>query len=148
MLKKLGKYAADALHFAAEADERAANARDSRVRADNELQAKIWRLLAKSVEFDERLETFLIGWKHRKRRASVEHPSPDPVSPNSLARHQDSTLVPAADASASATYRIWQKDGVWFWEVRSASGEILGFGRAASSAQARAAAFKFWLDQT
>jgi hypothetical protein len=62
-------------------------------------------------------------------------------------RQEDSTLVAGAKpAKRDATYRVWEMDGVWLWEVSSEAGHNLGFGRAASSAKARAAAFQFWLD--
>jgi len=126
MLKKLGRYVAEALHFAAQADERAAFAHDPRVRADNELAAKSWRTLAQSFEFGERLETFLTGGRQD--------------------RHRLTSVAPPAEGGAfDATYRVWQHDGVWLWEVSSARGDNLGFGRAASSVQARVAALNFGL---
>jgi hypothetical protein len=55
---------------------------------------------------------------------------------------------PAAALSRDPTYHIWERDGVWVWEVSSVTGHNLGFGRAASSAKARAAALSFWLEHS
>jgi hypothetical protein len=75
--------------------------------------------------------------------------SRSPTAPIYDPHQEDSTLVPSAKpATRDTTYRVCEKDDVWFWEVHSVAGHKLGFGRAASSAKARAAAFQFWLEHS
>lgn len=60
MLQKLDEHIANALERAAAADRRARDANDPQLRLDNERMADSWRLLARSFEFVESLEQFLI----------------------------------------------------------------------------------------
>jgi hypothetical protein len=147
MLKKLNKSVAEAIHFAEEAERRAANARGAAMQADHKSRARGWRALARSFELSERLDQFLF----RRRKAAKpdapggQRPVDLPTDPPT-AHVEDGTLVPAAAAASEVTYRIWQREGEWLWEVSSAIGHNLGFGRAASSVHARVAAFRFWLE--
>jgi hypothetical protein len=66
MLQRLGGHIADALKRAAEAERRAASATDPALREDNEMMARSWRTVARSFEFAESLEKFLLdSQKHR-----------------------------------------------------------------------------------
>jgi hypothetical protein len=66
MLQRLGEHIADALQRAAEAEKRAASATDPGIRADYEMIARSWRTVARSFEFAESLEKFLLdSRKHR-----------------------------------------------------------------------------------
>jgi hypothetical protein len=60
MLQKLTEHIANALERAAEAEQRAADTPDPGLRADNQNIARSWRTLARSFEFVESLERFLI----------------------------------------------------------------------------------------
>jgi hypothetical protein len=74
-----------------------------------------------------------------------------PLSHSSTAQasvpQEESALVPVPKPDQQeTTYRIWRENGEWLWQVNSPAGDRLGFGRAASSVKARAAAFRFCLD--
>jgi hypothetical protein len=60
MLQRLGDHIAACLQLAAAAEQRAAEATDPRLRVDNERMAASWRHLARSYEFVESLERFLL----------------------------------------------------------------------------------------
>jgi hypothetical protein len=60
MLQRLGEHIADALKRAEEAERRAAVATDPALRDDNETIARSWRMVARSFEFAESLEKFLL----------------------------------------------------------------------------------------
>jgi hypothetical protein len=60
MLQRLGEHIADALRRAEEAERRAAAATDPAIRADYEMIARSWRTVARSFEFAESLEKFLL----------------------------------------------------------------------------------------
>jgi hypothetical protein len=66
MLQKLGTHIADCLHRAAEADRRAAVESDESLRADNLRMAAAWRHLARSYQFVESLERFLLDADRRR----------------------------------------------------------------------------------
>ena len=66
MLQKLGAHIADCLHFAAEAEQRAAAETDERLRTDNLRMAEAWRRLARSYQFVESLERFLLDADWRR----------------------------------------------------------------------------------
>jgi hypothetical protein len=66
MLQKLGEEIANALERAAEAEERAREATDPRFELDNERMAASWRLLARSFQYVESLEKFLIVSEHQR----------------------------------------------------------------------------------
>jgi hypothetical protein len=66
MLQRLGEHISNALKHAEEAEKRAARATDPALRADNETMARSWRMVARSFEFAESLERFLLdSQKHR-----------------------------------------------------------------------------------
>jgi hypothetical protein len=66
MLQKLGEHIADSRQRAADADQRASNATDPVIRSDYERLARSWRVVARSFEFAESLEKFLLdSQKHR-----------------------------------------------------------------------------------
>jgi hypothetical protein len=69
----MGEHIADALNRAAAADQRAADAIDPDLKLDNERMARSWRLLARSFQFVEALERFLID---RQRYRNVSSPEP------------------------------------------------------------------------
>ena len=60
MLQHLGDYIANCLVRAADAEQRAAEASSEDMRIDNERMAKSWRHLARSYQFVESLERFLL----------------------------------------------------------------------------------------
>jgi hypothetical protein len=60
VLQRLGDHIAEALEYAAAAERRAADTADPELRRDNIRMAQNWRLLARSFEFVERLEQFLL----------------------------------------------------------------------------------------
>jgi hypothetical protein len=66
VLQKLGEHIADALERAAEADRRAVDATDPVIRLDNQALARTWRVLARSFQFVESLEQFLIDSQANK----------------------------------------------------------------------------------
>jgi hypothetical protein len=55
-----------ALEKAAAADQRARDTADQEVRLDNERLAQSWRLLARSFQFVESLEQFLIDYSSKR----------------------------------------------------------------------------------
>jgi len=71
MLQKLGAQIADCWARAEEAERRASDATDPAVRADHERIAKSCRHLARSYEFVESLERFLLDAERAK--AAVSH---------------------------------------------------------------------------
>jgi hypothetical protein len=73
VLQKLGEHIADALERASEADRRAIEATDPIVRLDNEALARTWRILARSFQFVESLERFLID---SQRNKNLQPPDP------------------------------------------------------------------------
>jgi len=66
VLQKLGGQIADCWARAEEAERRASEATDLAVRADHERAAKSWRHLARSYEFVESLERFLLDAERAK----------------------------------------------------------------------------------
>jgi len=60
MLQRLGEHISYALKRAEEAEKRAASATDPALRAENESIARSWRMVARSFEFAESLEKFLL----------------------------------------------------------------------------------------
>jgi hypothetical protein len=75
VLQALSDGIRDALDRAAEADRRAADASDERIRADNVELAKKWRVLAQSLQAAEQLESYLLG-KTRLKSAEPSKASP------------------------------------------------------------------------
>jgi len=66
VLQRLGDHIADALERAVAAERRARDATDAELRFDNERMAQSWRKLARSFQFIESLEQFLIdSQRHR-----------------------------------------------------------------------------------
>jgi hypothetical protein len=76
MLRQLGEHIANALERAAAAERRAMGAIDPKLRLDHEQIALSWRLLARSFQFVERLDSFLVnsrrGWGLRQPKAPDE----------------------------------------------------------------------------
>jgi hypothetical protein len=72
MLLKLGGHISNCLERAANAELRALHATDAANRCDNELLAQSWRHLARSYEFVESLERFLVETAHNKDVAPPE----------------------------------------------------------------------------
>jgi hypothetical protein len=69
VLQKLGEHIADAIERAEAAERRARDTIDPELRLDNECMARTWRLLARSFQFVESLEQFLIDSQtHRNLR--------------------------------------------------------------------------------
>jgi hypothetical protein len=75
VLQRLDEHIANALERAAAAERRAADATDPELRLDNERMALSWRLLARSFQFVESLERFLID--SRKGRYLRQPTAPD-----------------------------------------------------------------------
>ena len=73
MLHKLGDHIAGCYARAAEAERRAAQSPDETLRTDLEQMAQTWRHLARSYEFVESLERFLLD---ADRARSVPEPQP------------------------------------------------------------------------
>ncbi len=71
MLQKFSEHIANCFHRAAEADGRAAETTDTRLRADHARMAQTWRHLARSYQFVEALETFLLDAERVKRERAV-----------------------------------------------------------------------------
>ena len=75
MLQKLGDHIANALERAAAAEQRARDATDAELRLDNEQLAESWRLRARSFQFVESLEQFVIESKPtRNLQRPMRHP--------------------------------------------------------------------------
>jgi hypothetical protein len=68
MLQKLGDHIADCLERASAAEQRGKETADPALRADNERMAASWRHLARSYEFVESLERFLLDTQRAKAR--------------------------------------------------------------------------------
>jgi hypothetical protein len=75
VLQRLGEHIANALDRAAAADRRAQDAFDPELRLDNERMAESWRLLARSLQFVESLERFLID--SQRARGLLPPKAPD-----------------------------------------------------------------------
>jgi hypothetical protein len=75
MLQRLGEHIAGALGRAEKAEKRAARATDPALRADNESMARSWRMVARSLEFAESLEKFLLD--SQKQRNLLPPKPPD-----------------------------------------------------------------------
>jgi hypothetical protein len=60
VLQRLGEHIAEALENAVAAEQRARDATDPQYKLDNERMAESWRKLARSFQFVESLEKFLI----------------------------------------------------------------------------------------
>jgi len=71
VLQKLGEHIAIALERAKAAEQRAGDITDPELRLDNERLAQSWRLLARSFQFVESLEQFLLD-SDRQRNVFVE----------------------------------------------------------------------------
>jgi hypothetical protein len=52
-----------------------------------------------------------------------------------------------AMAEPTLTYRIWQDDMVWFWELFSNRDEVIASGSSPSSAGARSGAFQACIER-
>jgi hypothetical protein len=74
MLRRLSEHIATCLELAARAEQRAKNASDPEVRADNERLAKSWRHIARTYEFIESLERFLLDIEKTKGTLPPEPP--------------------------------------------------------------------------
>jgi hypothetical protein len=79
VLQKLAEHIANALERAAAADQRASDAIDPVVRSDYERIAQNWRLLARSFEFVESLEQFLIDSQKQRNLLPPEAPQLDEI---------------------------------------------------------------------
>jgi hypothetical protein len=77
LLQKLGSYIAEALERAQAAEARARKAANAEVRVDNEAMARHWRVLARSFEFCESLEQFLIDSQRNRDLLPPKLPSLD-----------------------------------------------------------------------
>jgi hypothetical protein len=75
VLQRLGEHIANALDRAAAAERRARATTDAELRQDNERMAQSWRALARSFQFVESLEQFLID--SQRNRASRPPKAPD-----------------------------------------------------------------------
>lgn len=75
ILQKLDAHIAECWLFAEEAERRAAVATDDALRVDNERMAKSWRLLARSFQFIESLEAFLLDADRAKAANEPEPPA-------------------------------------------------------------------------
>jgi hypothetical protein len=75
VLQKLGEHIANALERAAAAERRAVDATDSELRLDNERMADSWRLLARSFQFVESLQNFLVDSQMQRDLLPPEPPS-------------------------------------------------------------------------
>lgn len=78
MLQKLGEHIANALERAAAADQRARDATNPELRLDNERMGDSWRLLARSFQFVESLEQFLIDAQKGRNLPPPEPPKNHP----------------------------------------------------------------------
>ena len=76
VLQKLNDHIVSALERAAAADQRAADATDPELRLDNERLAGSWRLLARSFQFVESLEKFLLDSQRQRNLLP-----PEPLDP-------------------------------------------------------------------
>jgi hypothetical protein len=74
VLQRLSEHIANALDRAAAADRRAADTKDPELRLDNERMAQTWRLLARSFQFVESLEKFLIDSQRQRNLLPPEPP--------------------------------------------------------------------------
>jgi hypothetical protein len=74
VLQKLNGHIAIALERAAAAERRAAEAMDPELRLDNERMAESWRLLARSFQFVESLEKFLVDSPRQRNLLPPEPP--------------------------------------------------------------------------
>lgn len=72
MLQKLEDHITNCLERAAQAEQRAADATDPTLRADNEQMAEVWRHLAGSYQFVESLERFLLDAEKEKAKRQVD----------------------------------------------------------------------------
>ena len=75
VLQRLGVHIADALERAEAAERRARDAIDPALRLDNERMAQSWRRLARSYQFVESLEKFLID--SQRQRGLLPPRAPD-----------------------------------------------------------------------
>ena len=66
VLQRLGVHIADALERAEAAERRARDAIDPALRLDNERMAQSWRRLARSYQFVESLEKFLMDSRQQR----------------------------------------------------------------------------------
>jgi hypothetical protein len=78
MLQKLSEHIADALERAAAAEQRARDAVEPEYRLDNERMAESWRLLARSLQFVESLEKFLLDSQHQRDLQPPKPPNRHP----------------------------------------------------------------------
>ena len=84
MLLRLTQHVAACFEHAREADTRAAKSSDPVQKAEYEAIARSWRNLARSYEFVESLERFLLDADRHK--SSLQ---PEPPEPEQLASHED-----------------------------------------------------------
>jgi len=76
MLQRLGSYIAEAYEHALDAECQAATARAPCVRKEYENLARSWRMVARSFEFNETLERFLMD---RDRARDAKPPNPPAI---------------------------------------------------------------------
>jgi hypothetical protein len=76
MLQKLGPYISEAWQSAADAENRASSADSSELRVEYDRLAKSWRRLARSFEFAQTLERFILD-RDKAGEAPPEPPSDD-----------------------------------------------------------------------
>lgn len=74
MLQKLSTHIGECWLRAEEEDRRAGESTDARLRTDHERMAKSWRHLARSYQFIESLERFLIDAKKARDALPPEPP--------------------------------------------------------------------------
>jgi hypothetical protein len=74
VLQKLGDHIANCLARAEAAERRAAEFADEALRTDNEKMAQTWRHLARSYEFVESLERFLLDGEKARNARPPDHP--------------------------------------------------------------------------
>jgi hypothetical protein len=78
VLQKCSDQIANALERAAAAEQRARDAVEPEYRLDNERMAESWRLLARSFQYVESLEKFLIDSKPYRNLLPAESPKKHP----------------------------------------------------------------------
>jgi hypothetical protein len=79
MLQRLGRYIAEAYAHALDAEYQAATAPTFSIRKEYENLAHRWRIVARSFEFNETLERFLMD-RDRAREANPPEPPKEPPS--------------------------------------------------------------------
>ena len=103
MLQNLGDYIANCLVRAAHAEQRAAEASSEDMRIDNERMAKSWRHLARSYQFIESLERFLLDSDKARSARPPEAPIEAEIIP--LFPPPGAKFDPEAVAMLSAAFQ-------------------------------------------